>query len=159
MLHKKGMRALAAALSLTACLALAGCAKQPASAPACRATLDAVLASQPFEEMTDISPDKLAELLAVEPAALADQAMAMDASRATAECVIALTAADAGALKALEQALRDYRDATLALYRDYQPAEAPKLERAVLRTQGLQTVLVVCADEAKAQRALDAAWK
>ena len=158
MIHAKRTRALAA-LALALCLSLAGCAREPTPAPACQTTVDAVLASQPFEEMTGISGEKLAELLEVDPAALADQAMAMDASRATAECAIALTAADAGALKALEQALRDYRDATLSLYRDYQPSEVPKLERAVLRTHGLQTVLVVCADEAKAQRALDAVWQ
>ena len=158
--HKKKTRVLALILLLSvAGAAPAGCARQPAAAPACRAVADAVLASQSFEETTELSKEKMSEFLDIDPAALTDLTMEMDVSRATAECVIALTAVDTGALKALETALREYRDTTLAQYRDYQPAEVPKLETAVLRTNGLQTVLVVCGDAAKAQRALDNAWR
>ncbi len=138
---------------------LGGCGGKPGSTPPAADVLDAVIASQPFEELTALPREKLAIYLGFDAAQLADGAMGLDASRATPECVVVLTAANAKALEALKSALADYREHTLAEYRDYRPEEMPKLEHAVLTTSGLQTVLVVCGDPGAAEAALKAIWK
>ncbi len=138
---------------------LTGCGGQQAALPACETVAQAVQDAQTFEELTALSSEKLAQVLGVDAASLADQTMRMDVSRATAECIVVLTASDSAALKTLSQALLDHRNALIEQYRDYQPDEIPKLENAVLRNRGLQTVLVVSPEHAKANEALDAAWK
>ena len=146
---------------LVACLLLAGCTQKAAETPlkACAEVLAAIEASQTFEEMTALSDQQTLKYLDLNESLLSDSAMSMDASRATAEGIVVLTATDAENLKQAQQALEAYRDVTLEQYRDYRPDEVPKLENAVLQTKGLQTVLIVSKDAAAAKTALETAWK
>lgn len=146
---------------LVACLLLAGCTQKAAEAPLkpCAEVLAAIEASQTFEEMTALSEQQTLKYLDLNESLLSDSAMSMDASRATAEGIVVLTATDAENLKQAQQALEAYRDVTLEQYRDYRPDEVPKLENAVLQTKGLQTVLIVSKDAAAAKTALETAWK
>lgn len=70
-----------------------------------------------------------------------------------------LTAVDEDALETLREALEAYRAALEEEYRDYRPDELPKVENALLRTRGLQAVLVIAPDAEAAAAALDEAWK
>lgn len=147
---------------LALCLLLGACAQKPATETpprSCAEVVSAIEGGQAFEEMTALSANQIAQYLDLDEVLLADQAMSMDASRATAEVIVVLTATNAEALEQAKQALLAYRDVTLEQYRDYRPEEVPKLEAAVLKTKGLQTALVVSKDESAAEKALDDAWK
>ena len=58
----------------------------------------------------------------------------------------------------MQAALSDYCKAQLEQYRDYRPDEVPKLESALMKTRGMQTVLIVAPDAAAAEAALDQIW-
>ncbi len=155
------------ALLTAALLSLGLCACAPKKAekplPACTdvaGQIASALADESaFEELTALGNAQVLKYLGLSEAQVTDAAMSIDATRATAELVCVLTAADAEALKAVQEALKTYRDTTLEQYRDYRPEEVPKLESAVMKTHGLQTVLIVGKDAAAAEKALDGAWK
>lgn len=127
--------------------------------PACADVAAAVEAGQTFEEMTALKGEQILKYLDLDEALATDLAMSMDASRATAEMIIVITAADDAALSQVQEALQVYRAVTLEQYKDYRPEEAPKLEAAVAKTNGMQTVLIVSPDAQAAETALDTAWK
>lgn len=147
------------ALMLALLAVLAGCGQKAAEVRPCADIVAAVEGSQAFEEMTALGEAQVLKYLDIEEGVLGDQAMSMDASRATAEVIAVLTAVDAESLKQAQEALAAYRDTTLEQYRDYRPEEVPKLEGALLKTKGLQTALVVSNDRAAAEKALDEVWK
>lgn len=149
-------------LLLGMCMALGACsAGQPAGAQPkpCADVVAAIRQGQAFEEMTALADTQILKFLDLNAELLTDMAMEMDASRATAEMIVVLTARDKDALGQAQEALSFYRHLTLEQYRDYRPEETPKLEDAVLKTNGLQTVLIVSKDAPAADRALTAAWK
>lgn len=146
---------------LLSVLLLTACAAKPAAKPLpeCAALGEAIQQSQPFtEELTAISESKLLRALDLEEGSYASAYMAMDASRTTAEAIVVVTAKDDAAAKAIAAKLEAYRADTLRQYQDYRPEEAPKLEGAKILTNGLQCVLAVCADQAKAEAACANAW-
>lgn len=149
------------AILLLCALLLTGCASKPADKPLpeCSALNDAILKSQSFtDEMMVISESKMLRALDLDEGSYTAACMAMDASRTSAEAVIVITAKDAAAAKAIAAKLETYRTDTLRQYQDYRPEEAPKLENAKVLTNGLQCVLAICADQAKAQSACQSAW-
>ena len=146
------------ALLLMLCTVLCACQKTKATVPACKDAAAAVLASQETAEMTELSAKKIEKYLLIDETLYTDAAVYIDASRATAECVCAFTAKDGESLAAVQDALSDYRKAQLEQYRDYRPDEAPKLENALMKTRGMQTVLAVAADADAAEAALDKIW-
>ena len=155
-------RIILCALLLALALLLGACAQKPATETPpnpCAEVVAAIESSQEFEEMTALSANQILQYLDLNELLLVDQAMSMDASRATAEVIAVLTAVDEEALEQAKEALSVYRDVTLEQYRDYRPEEVPKLEAAVLKTRGLKTALVVSKDAAAAEKALDEAWK
>ncbi len=150
---KKLLILLLALTLLTACSA-------PAAPRDCKAVSDAVLSSQPFSEnMTEQTEARLQKVLGLTQGQYAQAIMTIDASRATAEAVIIVTAAAKSDVAAIQALLEGYRDVTLMQYRDYRPAEAPKLEAAKVQVNGLQLALIVAPDQAKAVEALNKAWK
>lgn len=151
---KKGLLIVCLLLLALGVSACSGGAARPAADVA-----SAVEAGQPFEEMTALEKAQALRYLDIDEAGVADLAMSIDASRATADTIAVITATDADALKTAQAALSAYRDSTLEQYRDYRPEEVPKLEGAVLKTKGLQTVLIVSRDAQAAETALSAAWK
>ena len=146
------------ALLLALCTALCACQKTTAAVPACRDAAAAVLASQKTAEMTELSAKKIEKYLLIDETLYTDAAVCIDASRATAECVCVFTAKDGESLAAVQAALSDYCKAQLEQYRDYRPDEVPKLESALMKTRGMQTVLIVAPDADAAEAALDQIW-
>lgn len=148
------------------CLTMAGCGTpkpaadngQEAQLRTCEAVAATIREGDGFETLTALSAKQTLEYLDIDEASVSDTAMEIDASRATAEMIVVITAADADALKTVQEALTAYRNSMLGQYRDYRPDEVPKLESAVLQTRGLQTVLVVGKDPAKIEQAVTAAW-
>jgi len=151
---------IALMLLLTLCTLLTGCS-QPAAAPKdCAAVSQAVLGSQTFPDtMTEQTTKRMLKVLGLEEGQIAQGVMTLDASRVTAEAVAVLTAADQSQLAALQSALEGYRQSMLIQYRDYKPAEVPKLEAAKVYTQGLQCALIIAGDQSAAHQALEKAWK
>ncbi len=148
-----------ALLALVMLYVLTACGPGAAQPVPCADVLAAVEQAQPFSELVPLSDKLLQKYLGIDAALLTDAAMSMDGTRVTAEQIAVLTAADEKALAAVQAALSAYLDSFILQYRDYQPDEVPKLENAVLRTRGLQTVLIVSADPALAKSALDGVWK
>lgn len=147
-------------LTLLLCAVLTACSAPAAEPKDCAAVSQAVLASQTFpENMTEQTAKRMLKVLGLEESQISQGVMTIDASRVTAEAVIVLTAADEKQLPAVQQALTAYRESMLMQYRDYKPAEVPKLEASKVYTNGLQCALVVVTDQAKAKQALDGAWK
>ena len=157
--HMTG-RFTALLFTLALCLLLTGCGEKPqAAAPIdCAALGEAILGAQDFSpDVETMSRTRLLALLEMEEAQLDDAFMALDASRASAECVIVVTAGSGkeGEVKALLEA---YRDSLLAQYRDYQPGEVPKLEASKVIVRGAQCVLAVAPDQQAAVSACEAKW-
>lgn len=140
-------------------LALCACAPKQAQPPTCAALADALAASQPFAELTELASAKAAALLDIDAELASDMVMRMDATLATAEAIVVVTAKDKAALDKLTAELERWRAEQTDAYRDYMPEELPKLEQSLLKTRGLQAVLVVASDAEAAAQALDAAWK
>lgn len=154
-------RCVLGCLLLALCLAFSACSQQPkteAPPKPCADVVSAVQAVQSFEELTALSDNQILKYFDLNESLLSDMAVEMDASRASAEMIAVLTAVDQEALTQAKEALAAYRDVTLEQYRDYRPDEVPKLEGAVLKTKGLQTVLIVSKDAQAAEKSLDAAW-
>lgn len=152
------------AMLLLLCVVLAGCSAPDAAKDAapkdCAEVSKAILASQTFPDtMTEQTGKRMNKVLGLEEGMIAQGVMTIDASRATAEAVIVLTAASKDTLPQVQQLLEMYRTSMLMQYRDYRPDEVPKLEAAKVETRGLQCVLVIAGDQAKAKTALENAWK
>lgn len=109
--------------------------------------------------MTLVPEKVMRKLLMLSGDLLADGALVMDASRATTTQFLVLTARDEQAAGKLEEALREYQKRTLEQYRDYVPGEVPRIEKALIRRRGTQSVLVICDDTALAERVLNEYWK
>lgn len=147
-------------LALLLCAMLTACSAPAAAPKDCAAVSQAVLASQTFpENMTEQTAKRMLKVLGLEENQIAQGVMTLDASRVTAEAVVVLTAADQQQLAAVQAALEGYRQSMLMQYRDYKPAEVPKLEAAKVYTNGLQCALLISSDQSTAHQALEKAWK
>lgn len=151
-------------LLLAALLALTSCGTKktgnPTELPACQTLGEAILQGQTFtEEMLALSEAKLIKALDLSEEDYTDIYMSMDASRATPECVIVVTAKDEGTQDTITKKLTAYRDDTLREYQDYRPDEAPKLQNALVLQHGLQCVLAVCGDQKAAMKSCQDTWE
>ncbi len=140
------------ALALTACTA-------PTAPKGCADLRDAILASQAFSEnMTEQTEKRMNKALFLEEGMISEGVMTLDASRATAETIIVLTAASDETLPKVKALVQEYLDALTMQYRDYRPAEVPKLEAASVQVKGRQVVLIIAPDQQKALDALNGVW-
>lgn len=148
------------AMLLMLCLVLTACSAPEAAPKDCSEVSQAILISQGFPDtMTEQTQKRMLKVLGLEETMISQGVMTIDASRATADAVIVLTAASQDTLAQVQQLLEAYRVSMLTQYRDYRPEETPKLEAASVQTKGLQCVLVIAGDQAKAIAALETAWK
>jgi len=152
---KKRFWALALACAL--CLGLTACTGQTAARPFdVDSTPQALLDSGAFTDPADMQPPLEAAVLFDRLAADAVTAGAAYASTYTAEVAAVVVFTDADGAKAglavLEQYVADQTDAE----RDYRPAEADKLEKAILEQRENTVLLVVANDPDAARKALDA---
>ena len=78
---------------------------------------------------------------------------------ATAEQVAVIAAKDEKSAGAIASALQEYLKQQLADFKDYAPAEVPKLEDALVSTSGNTVVLCVSGDSQQAKKLLAAAMQ
>ncbi|MDD2648036.1 MAG: DUF4358 domain-containing protein [Eubacteriales bacterium] len=144
-------------LFLALLIMLCGCAAEKAPVN-CLEAANAIKASCGFQELDEMSRSYITKYLGIDDALLADAVMLRDASRATPEMILLLTAAKQGDVKALETAVSDFHSTQLEEYRDYQPDEMPKLENAKVTVNGRMIALIVSPDADKTDAALKTAW-
>ena len=145
---KKGMRTCMLGLLGALCLMLGACNSLPEIDPA--AALQTMETSIPFsEELTEMDIAATCKNYDVDEADLQTGLSAIG-SGATAESAAVFQAVDSEAAGRVETALRDFLDAWIEGYSDYQPEEVPKLAAAVLERRGPYVILCVSADAAKA---------
>ena len=143
-----------------ACLLLMGCGQNAPEPPqSCEAVTSAIAAGQAFEELTPQDMKEIVAYLGLSEEAMTDAALWLDASAATVEMIVVVTAKDDAALKQLREQVELFWQDLTDTYRDYAPDELPKLESGVLETRGLQLAFVLSKDAAAAKAALDATWK
>lgn len=147
--------ALICALLLTLC---AGCGQEePEKEPSFPAslTVQTLLDSGAFsEELVELDPLMLFPLSG--DAEDYDGSVLYYSTGATAETVAVISVLDDELLNAAEESLRSWLDYQIEAERDYRPAEAQKLEHAILEKRGFTILLVVAADWEKAQAAIPA---
>lgn len=124
----------------------------------CAEAVAHIVGAQSYNEQAMLRRAVMLKYLLIEDAWIADGAMSLDGTRVTAEQIVVLTAADADALQKIKDALALYLEDLTEDYRDYQPAELPKLQSAVVRVRGLDVALIVSPDAAIAASALDELW-
>lgn len=159
-MKRKKIRLLCLAALLT--YILCGCgANQQSEAlnKTCAELADAVYASVDFQKLTDTNDKYMAKHLMVTMVDLEDWCLRMDATRATPELICILKAKPDADKKAVKKALEFYLSEQLTIYRDYQPDQAVKLEKAKIMENGAYLALVVSPDANKANAALGAGWK
>lgn len=146
---------------LTAVLVLALCAgcgaKEPEKEPTFPAaeTVRALLDSGAFsEELEELDPMLLFPLAG--GAELYEGSVLYYSTGATSETAAVIAVGDAKQVDGTEAALRTWLDGQIEAERDYRPAEAAKLENAILEARGNSVLLVVAADYEKASAAIPA---
>lgn len=144
---------LTAVLLLAVC---AGCARKEPEAEAAfpaAATVQALLESGAFsEELEELEPTLLFPLSG--DAEVYAGSVLYYSTGATAETAAVIAVGDAQRVDETEAALRSWLDGQLEAERDYRPAEAAKLENAILQVRGSSVLLVVAADYEKANAAI-----
>lgn len=140
---------------------LSGCAGKNAVPPVDSLTLAKAMAEKAADpEMLSEVPDKvLHKLLMLEEGMVTDAALVMDASRATTTQFVVLTARDEKTAPKLEAMLKTYQASVLEQYRDYVPGEVSRIEKALIKRQGLQTVFAICDEPALAESVLKEHWE
>lgn len=149
------------ALSLVLCLLLTGCSHDPSNtAPlTCQGLADTVQKAAAFAALTDATADYMEKYLMIDAAQLDGWVMRRDATRATPEMILVLQVKEGEDQAEIRQAVADYREEQLMLYRDYQPDHAFKLENAKVMEKGAFIVCIVSPDAAQTNAALGAGWK
>ena len=149
--------ALAAALFLlTAC----GAQNQPAAlSKTCLELADQVAAAADFQELTDVNEKYLEKYFQISAADLDDWALRRDATRATPEMVLIVKVKAGADQAAVKKAIQTYNDEQLTLYRDYQPDQMSKLEKAKALENGPYIALIVSPDADKCKAALGEGWR
>lgn len=144
---------LTAALLLMVCVACGQ--KEPEKEPSFPAamTVQALLASGAFsEELEELDPLLLFPLSG--EAADYEGSVLYYSTGATAETAAVISVRDIKQVDETEATLRSWLDGQIEAERDYRPAEAEKLENAILETRGFTVLLVVAADYEKAEAAI-----
>lgn len=136
---KKGLCALLACLLLL-CAGCGGAARGEASFPP-EQTVRALLESGAFSErLEELSPALLFSL------DVQDGSVLYYSPGGTAEAAAVLVASDAAEAASMEKTLGAWVENQAEAERDYRPAEAEKLEHAILERRGETVLLVVAAD-------------
>ena len=139
---------IAVILALALALALAGCGSE-----AKEVDIDALAAelvgAASFGEPMNALDSAVALGLYGAPEGTAVAAYA--GTGATAEEVAVFDCGSAGAAESLAEALTARNETRISQYADYNPAEVPKLEDAVILTGGQYAVLIVASDPSAAE--------
>lgn len=146
--------ALASFLLLSVC---AGCGQEAEKEPSFPAelTVQTLLDSGAFSETLEELDPTLLFPLSGDAEDYAGSVLYYSTG-ATSETAAVISVADPEMLEETEATLSAWVDGQITAERDYRPAEAEKLEHAILETRGFTVLLVVAADWEKAQAAIPA---
>ena len=146
---------------LMLCILLTGCnsTEQSVADLTCAQIAEKAQNAVAFSELTDVNVNYLEKYLMIDAVDLEDWVMRRDASRATPEMILVLKVKADADQAAIKQAIQEYHDEQIMAYRDYQPAQMPKLEGAKVMENGQFIVLIVSPDAAKVNTALGSGWK
>lgn len=149
------MMAFVCALTMTACGG-----EEPAAAPFTAETLNAIEAAGAFsEELEELDADTAFMLYKLADYGLSredlTQAMVLRSAGATCEEGAVLVFSDEDKAAKAAEALGGYLESQIEANVDYRPNEIPKLEGAVLKTQGNSVVMVVPNDAAAVRSVLE----
>lgn len=155
------IRKLLLALVLTAlCLLMTSCGdKQEELTLTCAEIADKVQAAVDFTELTATNESYLEKYLWIDAVDLDDWVLLRDATRATPEMILVVKVKEGADMAAIRKAAEDYHSEQILAYRDYQPAQMPKLEDAKVMENGRYIVLIVSPDAAKVNAVLGNGWK
>lgn len=142
--------------ALCCLLLLGGCAKEGGeTAFEPERTVQALLDSGAYsEQLEELDPTLLFQLEG-EGSDYAGSVLYYSTG-ATAEAAAVIVAPDEERAQAVEQTLQTWVEGQTEAERGYRPAEAEKLEHAVLERRGNTVLLAVCADWEKARAAIPA---
>ena len=90
------------------------------------------------------------EIYGIDPAAVESASIYMGTG-ATAEEIAVIKAKDADSAKTVAEAMNSRVGAQIEAYKNYVPAEVPKLEEAIVKSAGSYVVYVTAADKAAAE--------
>lgn len=148
-------------LLLLLALLLTGCGQEAPKAGTdltCAQWADKIQAAAEFAAMTDVNEKYLEKALLIQASSLSDWAFRRDAEGATPEMILLLRVKPDEDKTNVIQAVKDYLEERLLLYRDYQPDQLFKLENARIMEKDGLIVLSVCSDAEKANSILDSGW-
>ena len=130
------------------CFYLAGCKAAAPEKPAitCADAAKQIEQSAGFQTLDAMTEKYIAKYLMIDMSVLNDYVMLADATRATPEMILLLQAKEEKDIPALQQAMNDFLQEQLTIYRDYQPLEMPKLESAKVTVLGTVLALIVSPD-------------
>ena len=147
------------ALIALMCVGCTACLAEGTEPSACEALAETVLASAEFRELTDMTERYLEKYLIISAEDVEDWVFRRDATRATPEMIIILKVREGADQALIRQSVQDLRDEQLLEYRDYQPAQVFKLERAQVLENGPFIALIVSPEPEKSMAALGEGWK
>ncbi len=145
---------LAGALLLAVCAGCGGREAETSFQPA--QTVQALLDSGAFSEtLEELDPLLLFPLSG--DAEEYEGSVLYYSTGATSETAAVIVVREAGQAAAVEDVLRTWVEDQIEAERNYRPAEAEKLEHAIVETRGFTVLLAVAADWEKAVQAIPAA--
>ena len=117
-----------------------------------------VCAAADFHELTFMTDRYIEKYLLYDPEDVSDAVMLRDATRSSAEMILLIEAANEESMAEIQACMELFLTEQLTEYRDYQPTECFKLEKARVLTKGLCLALIVSPDAEKTEQALAGAW-
>jgi len=152
---KKTLTLLLAAALLLGALTACGSGGKTVTEVDFAALADELLSSGLYNDlMSPLDGDVAAMLYQVDPGVIAESVLYCGTG-ATGEEIALFKAADTAGAAALAAAAQDRRSSQIEAFKNYVPAEVPKIEKAVIRTNGLFVAYIVSGDADKAARILD----
>lgn len=142
--------AAVAALSLTACSGGSGAEKSVDVAKVADDLNSSVITT---DTLTETKSEMLSSIYFFEEGQVTNSKVYMSAN-ATADEIVAVECKDEAAAKAVVELLKTRVKNQSELFASYNPDEAAKLDKAIVKSSGKYAVLVVCDDYDKAQSIL-----
>lgn len=110
-------------------------------------------------ELQELPAELIQKYVGLEADQYSEIYMLLDTSRGSTEQILFINAKDKAEQEKIVQSIEAYKASLINQYRDYVPEEVPKLEAAILRSKGLQTVFIVSGDSAACDKKLNELWK
>ena len=138
-----------AALLILCVLLFAACGEKTPDYT-CETVADALKKAVPFPEMTQMTDKYIAKHLYLEGDEWTEAVMWCGQIGVQADTILLIKAADDKKVQTVYEAAQEYLNEMKEGYRDYQPGEMPKLEKAVLTKKNNTVLLLICEDQTKA---------